>query len=97
MLCAVLRARAARQSPAQQFMTHMGKDGTVTSIHPDSLILTTTYYRGWMTPKEMAAFDAKDYAKFNELSAVYNEKNGYPRKRKRDSRPLRSDEYIQYA
>ena len=74
----------------------MVKHGTVTWVHPDSPI--QGYYRGWMTPKEMKAFDAKDYAKFAEISAKYNEENGYPRKRKRDTRAEeREGEYIQYA
>ena len=100
VLCAVLRACAARQTPAQQLMAQMGKHGTVGEVHPNSLI--KGYYRGWMTAPEMVAFDAKKYDLFNKLADAYNEEHGYgygkEKKRKRSAREQeREGEYIQYA
>ena len=97
-LCAVLRARAARQTPAQQLMAWMmPPDGTVGEVHPDSLI--KGYYRGWMTSTESAAFDDKNYDLFNTLADAYNSEHGFPKKRKRKMSARereRESEYIQY-
>ena len=68
--------------PAQLFMSQMCKHARPTGeVMRGSLI--TGYYRGWMTPAEMEAFNAKDYVKFAEMSEAYNDKHGFGAKRKR--------------
>ena len=77
-----MRDRAAHQTSGSKLMSHMMKDAYPKGeVAKGSLI--TGYYRGWMTPKEMEAFNAKDYVKFAEMSEAYNEKNGFGPKRPR--------------
>ena len=67
MLCAVLRDRAAHQTSGSALVGRMMKYASPTGeVMRGSLI--TGYYRGWMTPKEMEAFNAKDYVKYASIS-----------------------------
>ena len=80
MCCAASRppTRPAQLLFAQmcQYARPTGEVGKGNSLIPG-------YYRGWMTEKEMEAFNAKDYVKFAEMSEAYNEKNGFGPKRPR--------------
>ena len=73
---------ASRCTTAQLFISQLCKHARPTGeVMRGSLI--TGYYRGWMTPKEMEAFNAKDYVKFADMSEAYNVKHGFGAKRKR--------------
>ena len=103
-VCAVLRAHAARQTPAQQWMQCVAENLTQPCPLPEGCngaSLIPGFYRGWMTAPEMEAFDGKKYDLFNKLADNYNKEHGYgygKKKRKRSAREReREGEYIQYA